>query len=160
MAYRAIYDYLYIYIYMWGVFPLSATSDQTTFVGKTVQMGFVAQSREALQGRNSVYEEISGDNPFVDVSGDRIHTRAYMASFNLRGPMQEKKVSSLSGGERNRVHLAKMLLGGHNVILLDEPTNDLDVDTLRYSDDTVPIISIDHSIEFIYLIITLSNLSI
>ncbi|TYZ62863.1 hypothetical protein PybrP1_012895 [[Pythium] brassicae (nom. inval.)] len=100
-------------------------------LGKTVSLGFVSQSREELRSRNSVYEEISGDNEFVEIGGDRINTRAYIASFNLRGPMQEKKVASLSGGERNRVHLAKMLLGGHNVIMLDEPTNDLDVDTLR-----------------------------
>ncbi|GAB9474615.1 Atp-binding protein [Globisporangium polare] len=100
-------------------------------LGKTASLGFVSQSREELRSRNSVYEEISGDNEFVEVGGDRINTRAYIASFNLRGPMQEKKVVSLSGGERNRVHLAKMLLGGHNIIMLDEPTNDLDVDTLR-----------------------------
>lgn len=103
----------------------------TVELGKTASLGFVSQSREELRSRNSVYEEISGDNEFVEVGGDRINTRAYIASFNLRGPMQEKKVVSLSGGERNRVHLAKMLLGGHNIIMLDEPTNDLDVDTLR-----------------------------
>lgn len=100
-------------------------------LGMTVSLGFVSQSRDELSGRRSVYEEISGDNEFVEIGGDRINTRAYIASFNLRGDMQEKKVSSLSGGERNRVHLAKMLLGGHNVVMLDEPTNDLDVDTLR-----------------------------
>uniref|UniRef100_K3WJ47 ABC transporter domain-containing protein n=1 Tax=Globisporangium ultimum (strain ATCC 200006 / CBS 805.95 / DAOM BR144) TaxID=431595 RepID=K3WJ47_GLOUD len=100
-------------------------------LGKTASLGFVSQSRDELRSRNSVYEEISGDNEFVEIGGDRINTRAYIASFNLRGPMQEKKVASLSGGERNRVHLAKMLLGGHNIIMLDEPTNDLDVDTLR-----------------------------
>lgn len=100
-------------------------------IGKTVTMGFVSQSRDELSTRNSVYEEISGDNEFVEVGNDRINTRAYIATFNLRGSMQEKKVASLSGGERNRVHLAKMLLGGHNLIMLDEPTNDLDVDTLR-----------------------------
>ncbi|ETI57597.1 hypothetical protein F441_00118 [Phytophthora nicotianae CJ01A1] len=100
-------------------------------LGKTVSLGFVSQSRDELSGRRSVYEEISGDNEFVEIGGDRINTRAYIASFNLRGGMQEKKVGSLSGGERNRVHLAKMLLGGHNVVMLDEPTNDLDVDTLR-----------------------------
>ncbi|KAG3105413.1 Energy-dependent translational throttle protein [Phytophthora idaei] len=99
--------------------------------GKTVSLGFVSQNRDELSGRRSVYEEISGDNEFVEIGGDRINTRAYIASFNLRGGMQEKKVGSLSGGERNRVHLAKMLLGGHNVVMLDEPTNDLDVDTLR-----------------------------
>lgn len=100
-------------------------------LGKTVSLGFVSQSRDELSGRRTVYEEISGDNEFVEIGGDRINTRAYIASFNLRGGMQEKKVGSLSGGERNRVHLAKMLLGGHNVVMLDEPTNDLDVDTLR-----------------------------
>ncbi|CAH0479844.1 unnamed protein product [Peronospora belbahrii] len=100
-------------------------------LGATVSLGFVSQSRDELSSRRSVYEEISGDNEFVEIGGDRINTRAYIASFNLRGGMQEKKVGSLSGGERNRVHLAKMLLGGHNVVMLDEPTNDLDVDTLR-----------------------------
>uniref|UniRef100_M4C463 ABC transporter domain-containing protein n=1 Tax=Hyaloperonospora arabidopsidis (strain Emoy2) TaxID=559515 RepID=M4C463_HYAAE len=100
-------------------------------LGKTVSLGFVSQSRDELSGRRSVYEEISGDNEFVEIGGNRINTRAYIASFNLRGAMQEKKIGSLSGGERNRVHLAKMLLGGHNVVMLDEPTNDLDVDTLR-----------------------------
>ncbi|ETW01273.1 hypothetical protein H310_06844 [Aphanomyces invadans] len=103
----------------------------TVTFGQTVQMGFVTQSRKELKSRNTVYEEISGDNEFVEVNGDRINTRAYIASFNLKGQMQEKHVGKLSGGERNRVHLAKMLLGGHNLILLDEPTNDLDVDTLR-----------------------------
>ncbi|KAI9988330.1 hypothetical protein PInf_021729 [Phytophthora infestans] len=108
------------------------TPDQGSVeLGKTVSLGFVSQSRDELSGRRSVYEEISGDNEFVEIGGDRINTRAYIASFNLRGGMQEKKVGSLSGGERNRVHLAKMLLGGHNVVMLDEPTNDLDVDTLR-----------------------------
>ncbi|DBA02536.1 TPA: hypothetical protein N0F65_011008 [Lagenidium giganteum] len=100
-------------------------------LGKTVSLGMVSQSRAELSSRKSVYEEISDDNEFIEFGDDRINTRAYIASFNLRGPMQEKKVQSLSGGERNRVHLAKMLLGGHNVIMLDEPTNDLDVDTLR-----------------------------
>ncbi|KAI9915628.1 hypothetical protein PsorP6_006852 [Peronosclerospora sorghi] len=100
-------------------------------LGKTVSLGHVSQNRGELSGRRSVYEEISGDNEFVEINGNRINTRAYIASFNLRGGMQEKKVSSLSGGERNRVHLAKMLLSGHNVVMLDEPTNDLDVDTLR-----------------------------
>ncbi|CEG48435.1 abc transporter atp-binding protein [Plasmopara halstedii] len=100
-------------------------------LGQSVSLGYVNQSRDEMSSRRSVYEEISGDNEFVEVGGDRINSRAYIASFNLRGGMQEKKVGSLSGGERNRVHLAKMLLGGHNVILLDEPTNDLDVDTLR-----------------------------
>ena len=100
-------------------------------LGKTVSLGFVSQSREELSGRRSVYEEISGDNEFVEIGGDRINTLACIANFNLRGAMQEKKVGSLSGGERNRVHLAKMLLRGHNVVMLDEPTNDLDVDTLR-----------------------------
>jgi energy-dependent translational throttle protein EttA len=103
----------------------------TVTLGKTVSLGFVSQSRDELSTRHSVYEEISGDNEFIELNGDRINTRAYIASFNLRGPMQEKKVATLSGGERNRVHLAKMLLGGHNIIMLDEPTNDLDIDTLR-----------------------------
>ncbi|TDH71837.1 hypothetical protein CCR75_001779 [Bremia lactucae] len=110
---------------------IEAPDEGSVELGKSVSLGFVSQSREELRCRRTVYEEISGDNEFVEIGGDRINTRAYIASFNLRGPMQEKQVSRLSGGERNRVHLAKMLLGGHNVVMLDEPTNDLDVDTLR-----------------------------
>ncbi|KAL0585233.1 hypothetical protein ABG067_004937 [Albugo candida] len=101
-------------------------------LGKTVSLGVVSQTRDELHSRKTVYETISQDNDIVVLEGgEQIHARAYIAAFNLRGPMQERYVSTLSGGERNRVHLAQMLLGGHNVILLDEPTNDLDVETLR-----------------------------
>nr|CCA22977.1 ATPbinding Cassette (ABC) Superfamily putative [Albugo laibachii Nc14] len=101
-------------------------------LGKTVSLGVVSQTRDELHSRKTVYETISQDNDIVELEGgERMHARAYIAAFNLRGPMQERYVATLSGGERNRVHLAQMLLGGHNVILLDEPTNDLDMETLR-----------------------------
>jgi energy-dependent translational throttle protein EttA len=100
-------------------------------IGETVKLGYVDQSRDALVAANTVWQEISGRQEEIDLGRRRMASRAYCALFNFRGPDQQKKVGQLSGGERNRVHLAKMLKSGANVLLLDEPTNDLDVDTLR-----------------------------
>jgi len=101
-------------------------------VGDTVVLSYVDQSREALEGERSVWEEISdGGRELVMVGKREVNSRAYCASFNFKGPDQQKKVKDLSGGERNRLHLAKLLKSGGNLLLLDEPTNDLDVDTLR-----------------------------
>jgi sulfate-transporting ATPase len=99
-------------------------------VGETVQLAYVDQSR-TLDGARSVWEEVSGGNETMLVGKREMNTRAYLASFNFRGADQQKKVRDLSGGERNRLHLAKLLKSGGNLLLLDEPTNDLDVDTLR-----------------------------
>jgi ATP-binding cassette ChvD family protein len=107
-------------------------SDTGSFrVGETVKLGYVDQSRDALAPNNTVWQEISGGRDDIDLGRRKIASRAYCALFNFRGPDQQKKVGQLSGGERNRVHLAKMLKEGGNLLLLDEPTNDLDVDTLR-----------------------------
>ncbi|MDI6797329.1 MAG: energy-dependent translational throttle protein EttA [Desulfatibacillaceae bacterium] len=106
-------------------------------LGKTVVLAFVDQSRDTLNGENSVWEEISGKKESLDLGGRSRNSRAYVSSFNFMGPDQQKKVKELSGGERNRVHLAKMLTKGANVLLLDEPTNDLDVNTLRALEDAV-----------------------
>jgi ATP-binding cassette ChvD family protein len=100
-------------------------------VGETVDLAYVDQSRDSLDGEKNVWEEISGGQDEIMLGGRRRNTRAYVASFNFLGSDQQKKVADLSGGERNRVHLAKILKQGANVILLDEPTNDLDVNTLR-----------------------------
>jgi ATP-binding cassette ChvD family protein len=100
-------------------------------IGDTVQLAYVDQSRDDLQADRTVYEEISGGNEFIKVGPRELPARAYVSSFNFRGTDQQKSVGKLSGGERNRVHLAKVLKSGGNVLLLDEPTNDLDVDTLR-----------------------------
>ena len=100
-------------------------------IGDTVQLSYVDQSRDDLGGDTSVYEEISGGNELIKVGSRELPARAYVSSFNFRGTDQQKPVGKLSGGERNRVHLAKLLKSGGNVLLLDEPTNDLDVDTLR-----------------------------
>jgi ATP-binding cassette ChvD family protein len=100
-------------------------------VGSTVQLAYVDQSRDVLGAERTVYEEITGGTDRLVVGGREVHGRAYVASFNFKGSDQQKKVGGLSGGERNRVHLAKVLTAGGNVLLLDEPTNDLDVDTLR-----------------------------
>jgi ATPase subunit of ABC transporter with duplicated ATPase domains len=100
-------------------------------VGDTVQLSYVDQGRDDLQGERSVFEEISGGDEFIKVGNRELPARAYVSSFNFRGTDQQKPVGKLSGGERNRVHLAKLLRSGGNVLLLDEPTNDLDVDTLR-----------------------------
>jgi len=100
-------------------------------IGPSVDLGYVDQSRETLDPSKSVYEEITGGLDNLVIGGREVHGRAYTASFNFRGSDQQKLVGDLSGGERNRVHLAKVLKSGANVLLLDEPTNDLDVDTLR-----------------------------
>ena len=100
-------------------------------IGPTVDLGYVDQSRESLDPSRSVYEEITGGVDNLIIGGKEVNGRAYTASFNFRGSEQQKLVGDLSGGERNRVHLAKVLKSGANVLLLDEPTNDLDVDTLR-----------------------------
>ncbi len=100
-------------------------------IGDTVKMAYVDQSRDALQGDKSVFQEVSGGLEQVDLGQRKMSARAYLANFNFKGADQQKKVRDLSGGERNRVHLAKMLKEGANLILLDEPTNDLDVETLR-----------------------------
>ena len=100
-------------------------------IGDTVDLGYVDQSRDALDGNKTVWEEISNGEDVIYLGKRSIASRAYVAAFNFKGSDQQKKVGILSGGERNRVHLAKMLKRPHNVILLDEPTNDLDVDTLR-----------------------------
>jgi ATP-binding cassette ChvD family protein len=100
-------------------------------VGESVQLGYVDQSRDALDDRKTVWEEISGGNDIIYLGKREINSRAYCGAFNFKGTDQQKKVGMLSGGERNRVHLAKILKQGANVLLLDEPTNDLDVDTLR-----------------------------
>jgi ATPase subunit of ABC transporter with duplicated ATPase domains len=103
----------------------------TIKVGDSVKLGYIDQTREALNDNKTVYEEISQGNEEIDLGKRKMNSRAYAGLFNFRGPDQQKRVSMLSGGERNRVHLAKMLQKGVNLLLLDEPTNDLDVDTLR-----------------------------
>jgi ATP-binding cassette ChvD family protein len=100
-------------------------------IGDTVQLGYVDQSRDSLDPNKTLYEEISGGNEILYLGKREINARAYCGAFNFKGSDQQKKVGVLSGGERNRVHLAKILKSGANVLLLDEPTNDLDVDTLR-----------------------------
>jgi ATP-binding cassette ChvD family protein len=100
-------------------------------IGDSVQLGYVDQSRDALNANKTVWEEISEGNEVIYLGKREINSRAYCSAFNFKGADQQKKVGQLSGGERNRVHLAKMLKSGANVLLLDEPTNDLDVDTLR-----------------------------
>jgi sulfate-transporting ATPase len=100
-------------------------------IGESVKLGYVDQSRDSLVAQNTVWQEVSGGQDEIDLGRRKMPSRAYCALFNFRGPDQQKKVGQLSGGERNRVHLAKMLKEGANVLLLDEPTNDLDIDTLR-----------------------------
>jgi len=101
-------------------------------IGETVVLSYVDQSRDSLEGEATVWEEISdGGRELIMVGKREVNSRAYAASFNFRGPDQQKKAKDLSGGERNRLHLAKLLKSGGNLLLLDEPTNDLDVDTLR-----------------------------
>jgi ATPase subunit of ABC transporter with duplicated ATPase domains len=117
------------------LFRMISAQDQpdsgTIKIGDSVQLGYVDQSRDTLDGKKTVWEEISGGLDQLQLGKREINSRAYCAAFNFKGADQQKKVGQLSGGERNRVHLAKMLKSGANVLLLDEPTNDLDVDTLR-----------------------------
>ena len=103
----------------------------TIQVGPTVDMAYVDQSRDSLNGERAVWEEIADGQEYIEVGNYRTQSRAYVGRFNFRGSDQQKRVMDLSGGERNRVHLAKLLRSGGNVLLLDEPTNDLDVETLR-----------------------------
>jgi ATP-binding cassette ChvD family protein len=103
----------------------------TIKVGESVHLGYVDQSRDTLDGKKNVWEEISAGQDIILLGKREVNSRAYCSNFNFKGADQQKKVASLSGGERNRVHLAKMLRSGANLLLLDEPTNDLDVDTLR-----------------------------
>src|ERR671936_2642679 len=103
----------------------------TLKLGETVKIGYVDQSREALDPNKTVWEEISGGDDDIELGKRKVASRAYVSWFNFKGPAQQRKVGTLSGGERNRVHLAKLLRRGSNLLLLDEPTNDLDVDTLR-----------------------------
>ncbi|HET9156001.1 MAG TPA: ATP-binding cassette domain-containing protein, partial [Myxococcaceae bacterium] len=100
-------------------------------MGDNVKLSYVDQSRDALDGEKTVFQEVSGGLDQLDLGGRIVPSRAYLAGFNFKGADQQKRVNDLSGGERNRVHLAKMLKSGGNVLLLDEPTNDLDVETLR-----------------------------
>ena len=106
-------------------------------VGDTVQLGYVDQSRDALDPDNTIWSEISEEMEFLELGKRSVNSRAYVASFNFRGAEQQKSIGTLSGGERNRVHLAKLLRRGANVLLLDEPTNDLDVDTLRALEEAI-----------------------
>ena len=106
-------------------------------MGDSVELGYVDQSRDSLQAENTVWQEISDGAEVLTLGRQEIKSRAYCSAFNFKGSDQQKKVGSLSGGERNRVHLAKMLKAGANVILLDEPTNDLDVETLRALEDAL-----------------------
>jgi ATPase subunit of ABC transporter with duplicated ATPase domains len=100
-------------------------------IGDTVEVAYVDQSRESLDGKKKVWEEISGGQERITVGNYETPSRAYVGRFNFRGSDQEKRVGDLSGGERNRVHLARLLVSGANLLLLDEPTNDIDVETLR-----------------------------
>jgi len=106
-------------------------------VGETVQLAYIDQSRDSLNGENTVWQEISGGEELLTLGVHKINSRGYVSSFNFLGADQQKLVSALSGGERNRVHLAKMLTRGSNVLLMDEPTNDLDVNTLRSLEEAV-----------------------
>ncbi len=109
----------------------------TLTVGSTVKIAYVDQSREALDGEETVYQSIAGGEDTLSVGSKKINTRAYCTGFGFRGTDQQKKVADLSGGERNRLHLARLLKSGGNLLLLDEPTNDLDVDTLRALEDAL-----------------------
>jgi sulfate-transporting ATPase len=117
--------------------PTVGPDSGTIRVGKTVQLSYVDQSRDSLEADRSVYEEITDGKDLIQVGTREMNGRAYVAGFNFKGSDQQKRVGDLSGGERNRVHLAKMLKTGGNVLLLDEPTNDLDVDTLRSLEDAL-----------------------
>jgi energy-dependent translational throttle protein EttA len=106
-------------------------------VGPTVNIAYVDQSRESLNAENSIFEEITGGTDYIMLGNRRVASRGYVARFNFKGPDQQKIVGNCSGGERNRIHLAKLLRSGGNLLLLDEPTNDLDVDTLRALEDAL-----------------------
>jgi ATP-binding cassette ChvD family protein len=106
-------------------------------LGDTVSLAYVDQSRDSLDGAKTVWEEISGGEDLLEMGSREIPSRAYVAAFNFKGADQQKPVKNLSGGERNRVHLAKLLRSGGNLLLLDEPTNDLDVDTLRALEEAI-----------------------
>jgi len=106
-------------------------------IGDTVQMAYVDQSRDSLNGDKTVWEELSDGADFITVGNFSIPSRAYVSRFNFKGTDQQKRVKDLSGGERNRLHLAKLLRSGANVLLLDEPTNDLDVETLRALEEAI-----------------------
>ncbi|MEE9343871.1 MAG: ATP-binding cassette domain-containing protein, partial [Gammaproteobacteria bacterium] len=106
-------------------------------IGETVQIAYVDQSRDALEGDKTVWEEISESQDIITIGKYEINSRAYVSRFNFNGTDQQKQVGNLSGGERNRVHLAKLLRSGGNVLLLDEPTNDLDVETLRALEESL-----------------------
>ncbi len=106
-------------------------------LGPTVVLSYVDQNRDALNDANTIFEEISGGQDEIELGGKRMNARAYVSRFNFRGPQQQKKVGQLSGGERNRVHLAKLLRTGGNLLLLDEPTNDLDVNTMRVLEEAL-----------------------
>jgi ATPase subunit of ABC transporter with duplicated ATPase domains len=106
-------------------------------VGDSVVSSYVDQSRETLNADNTIFQEITGGLDQIPLGKRKVPARAYVASFNFKGPDQEKKVGNLSGGERNRVHLAKLLKSGGNLLLLDEPTNDLDIDMLRALEDAI-----------------------
>ena len=123
------------------LFKLIAGEEQpdsgTLKLGSTVQLSYVDQHRHDLAAENTVFQEITGGTEHIEVAGKTINSRAYVGRFNFKGPDQQKKVGELSGGERNRVHLAKLLRRGGNVLLLDEPTNDLDVTTLRNLENAI-----------------------
>jgi ATP-binding cassette ChvD family protein len=106
-------------------------------IGETVKFAYVDQSRDSLNGENSVFKEISNGNDILQIGNFSMPARAYIGRFNFKGESQQKRIKELSGGERNRVHLAKLLLTGGNVVLLDEPTNDLDVETLRALEEAI-----------------------
>ncbi len=120
-----------------AVEAVDAPDEGTLRVGPTVQLAYVDQSRDSLDGDKTVFEEITGGADHIVVGGKEIHSRAYVAGFNFKGSDQQQTVGKLSGGERNRLHLAKVLTQGGNVLLLDEPTNDLDVDTMRALEDAL-----------------------
>jgi len=109
----------------------------TIRTGDTVKFAYVDQSRDALDGEKTVFQEISGGNDMIRAGSFEMPSRAYIGRFNFKGESQGKRIKDLSGGERNRLHLAKLLLAGGNVLLLDEPTNDLDVETLRALEEAV-----------------------
>ena len=113
--------------------PDSGTID----MGSTVKLAYVDQSRDELEGNHNVFQEVSGGADILNINGIEIQSRAYIGRFNFKGADQQKMVGALSGGERGRLHLAKTLLQGGNVLLLDEPSNDLDVETLRALEDAL-----------------------